>query len=53
MVPITLIGRTLTTVIAVTGVVLNSMIVISLIQYLKMKTHEFRSHTTLKRLNGQ
>lgn len=49
-IPITEIGRLLAGIIAIFGVFLNSFLVVALTEYLKMKSGEIRSHTTLNRL---
>jgi hypothetical protein len=52
-IPDAIIARLLAVALAVIGVVLNSMLVVSLSEYLKMKMNEIRSHTTLFRLSKQ
>lgn len=52
-VPVTDIGKFLAGFVAIVGVLLNSFLVVALTEYLKMKTGEIRSHTTLIRLREQ
>lgn len=51
--PLTLPGRIIATLAAITGVVLSSLLIVALSAYLKMNSQEKRAHITLLRLQEQ
>lgn len=51
--PKTLLGRLIIFVTAITGVILSSLLIVSLSSYLQMQASESKSHITLQRLLEQ